>query len=98
MQASSINIFLVLLKTLIWKWPPKLWLNLVNYVRKAIKEKFENYNFSFKPFNEKEVTNVLKLTINKASVSNDILKSTSKIAVHVYTTKQNRNNIKKDCL
>ena len=55
---------------------------------KAIKEKFKYDHFSFKPFTENEVTNViLKLPKNKASLSNDISKPILKQFGYFYCPK-----------
>ena len=70
MQPFSINIFSNI-KNLNFKKDPG---TLPEFRRrcKAIKEKFKNDKFSFKPFTENQVINtILKLPINKARVSTD---------------------------
>ena len=55
---------------------------------KAIKEKFKYDHFSFKPFTENQVINViLKLPKNKASMSNDNPITILKQPVNVYYPK-----------
>ena len=96
MQPSSINIFSSIIKNFNLKNKP---ITLADFgeIRKTIKEKFKNDHFSFKPFTENEVTDVIfKLPTNTASASSDILKSISKQSVHVYCAKLT--NITNDCL